>query len=415
MEPFLRHRPIPFSDWSPEELSRVTYRWDRLRGGAQGLAESSWQVFALLIAIRYFDASNSLKQFIPAGMGFGLMLAPIGLSLINRLTVSISSVIAALWIGVSVALLGMLSAPNIYWYLLCVLCAQICVSQSVPLLTQIYSQNYPDHIRGSRLSTTFVISSLLGIFSGWFGGKVLDWDMGYYPAIFAVGALAALAYSYTSWRIPTVSAGLLRSRNPLDGIRYVRDDKLFRTMLIGWMFMGIGNLMMLPLMVEYLANPKYGINASNAQISAILVSTVLAARLLSTKIWGYLFDKMNVVTLRLIINAMFMLSTICLFFTTSLAVITLGALFLGAAFGGGGIMWTLYVTKIASPERVAPYMSVHSFTTGLRMVLAPILGYTVVYHSHPTVAAWMGLCMIGISTIIFLPLRQQIGMRKATD
>ena len=37
---------------------------------------------------------------------------------------------------------------------------------------------------------------------------------------------------------------------------YAKQDRLFRRVLISWMLLGFGNLMMLPLRVEYLANPK---------------------------------------------------------------------------------------------------------------------------------------------------------------
>ncbi|MEZ5302399.1 MAG: hypothetical protein R3F11_17460 [Verrucomicrobiales bacterium] len=43
--------------------------------------------------------------------------------------------------------------------------------------------------------------------------------------------------------------------------------------------------------------------------------------------------------------------------------------------GGGNIAWSLWVTKLAPADRVAEYMSVHTFTTGLRGMAAPFLGF----------------------------------------
>ena len=39
---------------------------------------------------------------------------------------------------------------------------------------------------------------------------------------------------------------------------------------------------------------------------------------------------------------------------------------------GADVAWSLWVTKFAPPERVADYMSVHTFFTGVRGFLAPV-------------------------------------------
>ena len=44
------------------------------------------------VAIRIFEADESIKQFIPAASGFGLMLSPLTLSFINNLRMRIASV-----------------------------------------------------------------------------------------------------------------------------------------------------------------------------------------------------------------------------------------------------------------------------------------------------------------------------------
>lgn len=398
---------------SPEIVQR-TYRWDRIRGAGQGIAETCWQAFALLIAIRVFDADESLKQFIPAGLGIGFLLSPIALSAANRLKWPVARVISLLWVLVAVSLAGMALAPGIGAYVACVAFGQIAASQAIPMLTHIYTHNYPAHERGQRLSTTFLIASLFGIGFGYAGGELLDWKVDAYPLVLGAGCLAALISARSCLRIPSGPAHTLQAPNPLRNLLEAWRDRLFRAMLVAWMLMGLGNLMLIPLRVEYLANPAYGINASNAQISALLISTVLTFRLLSTKIWGLLFDRLNVVTLRITLNLVFTLSIVLFFFTDNLWVMGAGCALLGTAFGGGGILWTLYVTKIAPPDRVASYMSVHSFLTGFRMALAPFIGYAVMGISHPAAAAWLALLLIGCSTLIFLPLRKQIEAKAKT-
>lgn len=391
-----------------EQIIRNTYLWDRVRGAGQGLGETCWNVFALLVAIRVFHADESIKQFIPAGLGLGLLLSPIGLSIANRIDRPVATIVSTLWIGVAAALAGMALSGSIIPFVLCVAMAQILVSQGVPMLTHLYSENYPSNQRGSRLSTTFIIGSLAGIGFGYAGGKILDFDVNLYPVIFVIGFTAALLSAWACRRIPSESAHTLRSRHPLRSLVIAWQDRLFRNMLIGWMLIGLGNLMMIPIRVEYLANPIYGINASNAQISMLLISVVLAFRVISTKIWGMLFDSVNVITLRIILNTVFAVSICVFFFTSNIWLIAIGCALLGTGFGGGGILWTLYVTKVAPPDKVASYMSVHGLLTGVRMAAAPFIGYTVVHYTHPAFAAWLALLMIGISNLVFLPLRPQI-------
>lgn len=392
----------------PGDIARTTYLWDRWRGAGQGVVETCWRVFALLVAIRVFEADESIKQFIPAGLGIGFLLSPVGLTLASRLSLPLSSIIAILWLVVAVAVAGMLSAQSVFVFVACVALAQIMASQSASLTTHIYSSNYPPNKRGSWLSTTFMIGSIAGIGFGYLGGELLDYAVGLYPLIFIAGAAAALLSAYASKRIPSEPGTTLEAPAPMASMKVAWDDRLFRMMLTAWMLLGMGNLMMIPIRVEYLANPEYGINASNAQISTLLISVVLVFRLISTKFWGLLFDRVNVVTLRIILNGVFMGSIVFFFFTTDLFVMAIGCALLGTGFGGGGILWALYVTKIAPPAKVASYMSVHSFMTGLRMALAPFFGYTVVQFAHPVVAAWIALLMIGLSSILFLPLRPLI-------
>jgi MFS family permease len=376
-----------------------------------GVVETCWYVFSLLVAIRVFHADDYIKQFIPAGLGVGLLLSPIGLSIINHLNLRISTVLAGLWVLCAFAFAGMALSPSIVIFVVFVAALQILASQGVPLLTHLYSTNYPADKRGSWLSNTFIAGSLLAIGFGLAGGKLLDYNVDYYPLIFVLGIFAALLIAFGLYRIPSDKTSTLKSRHPIQSLSDAWSDHLFRKMLIGWMMIGMGNLMMIPLRLEYLANPIYGINASNFQVTVLMTFIVLTFRVLSTKVWGVLFDRMNVITLRIILNMVFLFSILFFFYASNLWVIGFGCALLGMAFGGGGILWTLYVTKIAPPEKVSTYMSVHGFLTGIRMALAPFIGYAVLHYAHPVLAAWISISLIGLSSIIFLPLRELINAK----
>src|SRR5436190_2168399 len=91
--------------------------------------------------------------------------------------------------------------------------------------------------------------------------------------------------------------------HPFRAMRYAKEDRVFRLTLISWMFLGFGTLMMQPLRVEFLANPKYGVSLYGqplnegmiAMIAAVIPNTV---RLILSPVWGWLFDRMNFFILR---------------------------------------------------------------------------------------------------------------------
>ena len=61
------------------------------------------------------------------------------------------------------------------------------------------------------------------------------------------------------------------------------------------------------------------------------------------------------------------------------------------------------MTKFAPPERVADYMSVHTFFTGLRGVIAPVVAFQLIAHYSVSAISWLGAIMIFVATLILIP------------
>ncbi len=140
-----------------------------------------------------------------------------------------------------------------------------------------------------------------------------------------------------------------------------------------YMVMGFGNLMMLPLRVIYLADPQYGFNKSTEFIAIVTAVIPPVMLFLFTPLWGRLFDRMNFYLLRTIINVFLLVSILFYFLPGTTWGFVTGSVLLGLGFSGGNIAWSLWVTKLAPPERVADYMSGHTFFTGVRAVAAPLI------------------------------------------
>jgi MFS family permease len=169
------------------------------------------------------------------------------------------------------------------------------------------------------------------------------------------------------------------------------------------MLMGFANLMMFPLRVEYLANPRFGIALDPQQIALYTITIPSLVRLLLTPLWGWLFDRMNFFVMRILLNIGFAIGTAAFFVGDSVAGLTIGAVVFGAAAAGGELAWSLWTTKFSPPDRVAEYMSVHTFFTGLRGVFAPVVAFQLINALSIAVLGVICAAMIVAASMILLP------------
>ena len=71
-------------------------RLDLVRGLGQGVLETGFSVFIILIAIRFWDAPDSYKAALSGGGSLGLMLTPIASAVISRGRLTLSKKCALL-------------------------------------------------------------------------------------------------------------------------------------------------------------------------------------------------------------------------------------------------------------------------------------------------------------------------------
>ena len=135
----------------------ITYRYEKLRSVAAGVLETASTTFLLLIAVRYFHAGALAKGLVASGGSLGLMLGPVTVTMVARLGWSSSkaaSLMAAL--GSAVALL-MAALPFLPVFVIGSILGMTATSAVIPLLTQMYHENYPDNARGKIFSKTVMI------------------------------------------------------------------------------------------------------------------------------------------------------------------------------------------------------------------------------------------------------------------
>jgi len=221
--------------------------------------------------------------------------------------------------------------------------------------------------------------------------------------LLVVFAAAFVAASYCLHHCPSQPLTEASGSHPFRTLHFVQKDRLFRQTLICWMLMGFANLMMLPMRVEYLANPRFGLALKVSQIAFYVGVLPNCVRLLLSPVWGWLFDRMNFFVLRLTLNLGYALGILAFFTSHDTSGLVLGAIAYGASNAGGDVAWGLWVTKFAPPDRVADYMSVHTFFTGVRGVLAPLVAFHLVNRLSMGTLGGVTIVLILAASLLLVP------------
>jgi MFS family permease len=394
------------------EQTRLTWRHERGRAVAHGIYETASQTFLLLIAVQFFQAGPTVKALVASGGSIGMILSPVIVTFASRMGWTPSQTAARL------ALLGALSFlvaalwPVLPVFTVCSVAGMTGSMSAIPMLTQIYQENYPATRRGAMYARTMMIrvgvAAAFSDLAGRFLSGRLDrfqWLLLVYAGAFA---LAARCLS----RIPSRPLTREGGSHPFRALRYVREDRLFRWTLISWMLMGFANLMMVPLRVDYLANPRHGLAMAASTVALLTGVIPNLAKLLLSPLWGWLFDRMNFFLLRCAVNLGFALAILAFFTSRDLPGLLAGAILFGVAMAGGDVVWSLWVTKFSPPDRVADYMAVHIFSVGLRGAVAPMVAFHVA-QQIPILT--LGLISAGLIVAATLILAREIKLGKAPD
>ena len=388
---------------SESDRTKITYRYERWRALSTGVIETAGTTFLLIIAVRAYESGAIWKSAIAAGSSLGLLLTPVVVSAVTRKRLPPARAAAWLFFFGAGAFLVSAAFPYLPLFALSSMLAMAVAASAIPLFTHVYQENYPEKQRGRLFSRTVMIriaaAALFSQVAGWALSHYFDWFR-----LLLVFFAAALAFAGVCLaQIPSAPIHDDGGAHPFRAMRFVRDDKLFRRTLVCWMFMGFANLMMLPLRVEYLASPRYKLGLSVGMIALLTGVIPNIARLILSPIWGHLFDRMNFFTLRVTLNCGFAIGIFTFFVSNSFWGLVLGAIIFGISNAGGDVAWSLWVTKFAPPARVADYMSVHTFLTGVRGVVAPMTAFILIQKLSLGLLAGFSAALIVVATLLLVP------------
>jgi hypothetical protein len=249
------------------------------------------------------------------------------------------------------------------------------------------------------LLLTVAISSLFGLA----GSLLLEINITYFSWVFTVVGICALAKAWAIGSMPSQIIEKSSHKHPFGNFEYTIKDREFGYVLLTWFIMGFANLWVLPLRVDYVASSTYGIEASPVIVALIITIIPETIRFLFIPFWARLFDRMNFIVLRMILNVLFGIGIALFFISKNLLVIGTGSALIGLAFAGGSIAWALWVTKYAPPGKVSAYMSVHVCLTGIRGTIGPIIGYWTAAQVGASMTGWISCGLMILATVMLIP------------
>ena len=381
-----------------------TFRLELLRSIPQGVIETAGTTFAMYVAIRVFDAPVSVKILIAVASSIGLLLSLFSVQLVRRLGYSVNIASMVVW---SLAALGfMVSAMASQWqmlYMIGVCIAAIMMTLGVPLMSQIYRKHYSNEVRGRLFSYGGGVRASSSALAGIFIGSWLAKQGDAYHGVFWLYAVSCLIMATCVFFMAEVKLRKASQLKLFDAFSHVSEDKPFRKLLITWMILGLGNLLCMALFVEYITNPEYGYSLSADKAGWLTTTIPMLAYVLCVVPWGMVFDKLPFYRLRVLVNAFFILGVLCYYLGGSYLFLCIGMVFYGVGRAGGNVLWSLWVTRFASEDRVGEYMSVHTCLTGFRGTLAPVISFSIVGVVGPSVVAIIGASLMVLSSLLLMP------------
>ena len=391
-------------------LARRTLIFDSIRSFAFGILETGPKTFFLLIAVRHFGASDAVKTLVSLPQAFGLIAALLVIAYLARLPVRRNLVAAAALVLAAAGFFAAAGASSLTWHVLWLIPASATGAVTLPLYTAIIKENFPARLRGRLFAVELVLAMLGSALFHVVGGAILESSGDRFRVVVAAyGAanlVAATALLFVPSRRPRRAARAGRAVSPLAALALLWRDRAFGLTVGAWFLFGLGSLLVAPLRILFLTEPRYGFDLPAVQVAFIAGTVPDIMRLLFTPIWANLFDRFNFITVRVGLNLFSVLGIVLFFQLHSVPAAIIGSALMGAFNAGGMLAWNLWVTRFADRENTAAYMSVHTFATGMRMLLGATIGIHLASRTGAELVAWIAVGFVVLGTLALLPLRR---------
>lgn len=278
------------------------------------------------------------------------------------------------------------SVPGLVLFTALTVAAMACWSGILTVRSVIWRANYPRRWRGQVTARISQLAALVTAACSALVGLAIDWDGSAWRYLFPLAALCAVAASLVYRRSRVRRHGRLvqaeQSRRSAQGgrIRFrsmlgiLGGNRDFRRYMGGMMVFGAGNLMVVP-MVVVLMNDRMSLDRL---VQVLVASSVpILVLCLSVRTWARFLDRRHIVSYRAMHSWTFVAATALFaaaFIGNQPDLLWAGAVLLGLAWGGGHLGWNLGHNDFADDSDSSLYMATHVWLTGLRGLVAPVVG-----------------------------------------
>ena len=273
---------------------------------------------------------------------------------------------------------------------------------------------YPPTHRSTAVGWVKSIAAISALATTMLGTLWFLWQPTYfYLVCWAVGlALVLSAGSYARIPVPKTnefaeSTALSPHRAFVAGLRVFLSDRRFVLYQVGFWFAGFANHMSHAYVAESLKEDVGASDSSVFWIVAVLPALLMAG---SAPIWGRLLDRINPMTGRAVFNGLQCVAYGLHFYggiSQQVWPFLVGSMIHAIGNGGGTINWLTGSMYFAKRENVSLYNSIHVGLTGLRGLLAPVIGVwiygaTLNFGSLQFRGLNMGPMLFALSSILSL-------------
>ena len=381
-----------------------TFGLELIRAVPQGFIETAWSTFVMFVAISTFGAPSWMKMMIAAAASVGLLLSLFTVQIVRRLGCSVNSASVFIWsmsaIGFGTAAMAGNSLPV---YAVGVCLAAVMLTVGAPLISQIYRKHYSNKVRGKLFSYAGVVRAMTGAAAGIGVGMWLARKGDDFHDLFWVYSVCCLVMAGCVFSMARVKLRKTQRLKLFDAFQHVSQDKAFRKLLGCWMLLGMGNLLCFALFVEYISNPVYGFSLDASKAGLVTSTIPMLVFLVCVVPWGMVFDRLPFYRVRVMVNVFFFVGILVYYLGGTYLSLCIGMALHGIGRSGGNILWSLWVTRFSSEDNVGEYMSVHSFLTGVRGTLAPVIAFTIAGWMGPSTVAIAGASLILLSSLLLIP------------
>lgn len=363
----------------------------------------------LYVAMKYFMLSDGAVSFISSSRFIGMICALFLTSWLSKYNWRKTSILAFFTAFAAIILLtgSLTNSPSLF--VICIGVYSIFIYTRPPFFTAVFSENYQMEHRGRLFSISALISMICASGIGFLFKEVLELKLSNYHILLICFSVSLLFSSVIIKKIP--SSRFKRKVSIFKCFKLLKQYPVFAYILFVWFIFGLGNLWTTTVRMIYLADESRGLGLPLNTVMLLTVIIPPICRMGSAYVWAMIFDKINIVITRILLNVFIGAGLAVFFISSNITVMIAASIIYYIGLGGTFVVWNLWVTKIAPPDKIQEFMALHTFFTGVRGTFGPFLGVLFISRYSFAGMGFISGAAFLVSIIMLIPLIGKIQNR----